>query len=47
MGTAEWIPEGAGRARIEIFDPEAEVVREIFAASVGGDCRFARSRLST
>jgi site-specific DNA recombinase len=28
------IPEGAGRARIEIFEPEAEVVREIFSGYV-------------
>jgi site-specific DNA recombinase len=28
------IPEGGGRARIEIFEPEAQVVREIFAAYV-------------
>ena len=28
------IPEGGGRARIEIYEPEAQVVREIFAAYV-------------
>ncbi|MBV9003035.1 MAG: recombinase family protein, partial [Solirubrobacterales bacterium] len=28
------IPEGGGRARIEIFEPEAQVVREIFSAYV-------------
>ena len=28
------IPEAGGRARIEIFEPEAQVVREIFAAYV-------------